>query len=422
MIVTDVVVNSFNRESTLGAALVQNSTNFLQKEKTIKCKPKDYAESSVQSTNITENYDEEMALEDYEEEEERNESLGVVNSCWQRLKIMLGLRTAVYANRMALKVDKYVYASDLMNDFRFNWWTKFYNSIYDNLQDSTHLCKHRLVIFPNELEKQPQYSFLQDWAVPVPLVHGIKVKKHVPPKEDVYATLKLQIKLTPYSCDRIDDAGGAGGDMVRPLAAPSNPREQLLLKTITETIHLIVRVYIVQGLKIRSRDWSSESDCYVKLVLGGKTVSDQAHYVPNQCNPVFGRFFELDASLPGDPMLEVVVYDRDKRKDDVIGSTTIDLEDRWYTKHQAKVGLPLEYSETGYNQWHDVYVPSELLTMLCQQRGIQAPYFYGNVIEVDGMLFGDETLIATCRYRSPEGVQSCLICLSLSLSFFQLRT
>lgn len=398
MIATDVVVNSFNRESTLGAALVQNSTSFLQKEKSARCKAKEYAESSVQSTNITDDYDTEIALEDEDDDGDSPESLGVANSCWHRFKIMLGLRTAVYANRMALKIDKF-YDSDLINDYRFNWWTKFYNSIYDNLQDSTHLCKHRLVIFPNELEKQPQFSFLQDWAVPVPLVHGIKVKKHVPPKEDVYATLKLQIKLTPYNCDRIDD--GAGGDMMqRRLAAPLNPREQHLLKSITETVHLIVRVYIVQGLKIRSRDWRSESDCYVKLVLGGKTVSDQAHYVPNQSNPVFGRFFELDASLPGDPMLEVVVYDRDKRKDEIIGSTTIDIEDRWYSKHQAKVGLPREYSEIGYNKWHDALLPSELLIMLCQQRGIQAPYYYGNVIEVDGMLFGDETIIATCRCHS----------------------
>ncbi|XP_062132086.1 otoferlin [Drosophila sulfurigaster albostrigata] len=390
MVATDVVVNAFNKESTLGAALVPSSTSFLQKERSTKCvKLPEYSDDSHDhSSIITMDYDEETALEEMEDER-----VSKSNSCWKRIKIALGLNAATVANKLALKYDEYAESSDLHEDKRFTWWTKFYNSVHDDLHDRTHLCKHSLVIYPNELEQQPQFGFLQDWAVPVPLVHGVKFKKYGPPKEDIYATLKLQIKLTPCQCAAPPcDAGD--GDMLRPLAAAMSPHHQTMIKTITETVHLTVRVYVVQGLQIRPRDWSSESDCYVKLSLGGKMVSDRAHYVPNQSNPIFGRFFELDASLPADPILELVLYDHDKRKDDLIGATHIDLEDRWHSKHHAMVGIPKEYSQVGYNQWHDIYMPSEILENLCQQVGIQPPYFYGNVIEVDGMLFGDETIIA----------------------------
>ncbi|KAM8708996.1 hypothetical protein ACLKA7_015893 [Drosophila subpalustris] len=384
MVATDVLVNAFNKESTLGAALIPSSTSFLQKEKTSKCvrKPEHSDDSYVQSSIITMEYDDETALE--ETEDERTDQ---VNSCWKRIKIALGLNAATFANKLALKYDEYAASSDLHEDKRFTWWTKFYNSINDDRQDKSHLCKHSLVIYPNELEAQPQFGFLQDWAVPVALVHGVKFKKHGPPKEDIYATLKLQIKLTPCRCHKPDDGGG--GDMLRPLVQESNQ-----VKSLTDTVNLTVRVYVVQGIQIRPRDWTSDSDCYVKLSLGGKMVSDQAHYVPNQSNPVFGRFFELDATLPADAMLELVLYDHDKRKDEIIGATLIDLEDRWHSKHHATVGIPKEYSQVGYNQWHDIYLPSEILENLCIQAGIQPPYFYGNVIEVDGMLFGDETVIA----------------------------
>lgn len=44
-------------------------------------------------------------------------------------------------------------------------------------------------------------------------------------------------------------------------------------------------------------------------------------------------------------MLEVSVFDRNLFTDDYIGSTYIDLEDRWRTKHRAAVGISKEYSK-----------------------------------------------------------------------------
>ncbi|XP_070136195.1 otoferlin isoform X2 [Drosophila bipectinata] len=397
IIATDVLLSGFSSESTLGAALIPNSSNFLQRDKTIKCVPKTEGTSGDASIKVGEDEREEEEDEDWDELEweEVDESPPTrISSWWMRFFFAMGLRPAPYANRQTLRNDRVFEDKDLVEEREFTWWTKFYNSMYWTAAEISHENKHRLVIFPDELEKQAQFGYLQDWAVPVQLVHGVKFKKQAPPREDVYATLKLQLKLTPCQCPVLPDPGGGGDGLPHHFPNTISPRNQAAIHALGETVKLIVRIYIVQGVQMRPRDMRGDSDSYVKIFLGGKTMSDRAHYSPNQSNPVFGRFFELEASLPGDNMLQIVVYDHDKFKDEVIGQTTIDLEDRWRTRHRATVGLANEYTRSGYNHWHDLMLPSEILVDLCQKRGIQPPYYYGNVIEVDGVLFGDETVIS----------------------------
>ncbi|XP_037719293.1 otoferlin isoform X3 [Drosophila subpulchrella] len=391
IIATDVLLSGFSSESTLGVALIPNSSSYLQRDRTLKCVSKKEQATGEASTTVSveDDDDEEDELEWKEEEVKPSR----ISSWWMRLMFALGLRPAAYANRRTLSIDCTMDDSEVFEEREFTWWTKFYNSMYWSAAESSHEHKHHLVIYHEELEKQAQFGYLQDWAVPVQLIHGVKFKKHGPPKEDVYATLKLQLKLTPCQCPVLEDPQG-GGDMVRPMANAIHPRHQSTLQSLSETIKLIVRVYVVQGVQMRPRDLKGDSDCYVKLFLGGNSVSDRAHFSPNHSNPVFGRLFELEATLPGDHMLQIMVYDHDKIRDQVIGQTNIDLEDRWRSRHRASVGLANEYTRSGYNHWHDLKLPSEILIDLCQRRGIQAPYYYGNVIEVDGMLFGDETVIS----------------------------
>ena len=59
--------------------------------------------------------------------------------------------------------------------------------------------------------------------------------------------------------------------------------------------------------------------------------------------PVY-RMFELKANLPIDRTLEVIVMDHDLLSaNDLIGATTIDLENRYLTKHMALSGLPKSF-------------------------------------------------------------------------------
>lgn len=86
---------------------------------------------------------------------------------------------------------------------------------------------------------------------------------------------------------------------------------------ITET-KVMVRVYIVQGLNLRPCDKNGDSDPYIQIEYGNhkvifhakmivhvnlsenvmKKVSDKAHFVQNQTNPVFGKRFLVSGVLP----------------------------------------------------------------------------------------------------------------------------
>ena len=57
-----------------------------------------------------------------------------------------------------------------------------------------------------------------------------------------------------------------------------------------------------------------------------------------------GRMYELPANLPIDRTLEITVMDHDLLSaNDLIGKTTIDLENRYLTKHLALCGLPQSF-------------------------------------------------------------------------------
>jgi len=54
--------------------------------------------------------------------------------------------------------------------------------------------------------------------------------------------------------------------------------------------------------------------------------------------------YELPANLPIDRTLEVTVMDHDLlTANDLIGTTKIDLENRYLTKHMALCGLPTSF-------------------------------------------------------------------------------
>lgn len=96
-----------------------------------------------------------------------------------------------------------------------------------------------------------------------------------------------------------------------------------------------------QGIQLVPKDIRGSSDPYLAVSIGGtqRTTKDRPIY--GDLNPLFGTMFELPTTLPYGHTLTISVMDWDRiTKDDLIGSTKIDVENRYYSKHRATCGLP----------------------------------------------------------------------------------
>uniref|UniRef100_A0A3P8UW27 C2 domain-containing protein n=1 Tax=Cynoglossus semilaevis TaxID=244447 RepID=A0A3P8UW27_CYNSE len=157
------------------------------------------------------------------------------------------------------------------------------------------------------------------------------------------------------------------------------------------TIQVRIRVYVVSASNLHPADPDGKADPYIVLRLGKQEIKDRDNYIPKQLNPVFGSF-EMQATFPKDSLLSLVIYDYDLiGGDDLIGETRIDLENRFYSRHRATCGLPTEYSD-GYNAWRDCLKPSELLSKLCKDNGLDDPKFSPGQITVAGKVFAGKTV------------------------------
>ncbi|KAL5291464.1 hypothetical protein ACFFRR_010702, partial [Megaselia abdita] len=264
----------------------------------------------------------------------------------------------------------------------YTWWTKFYNSAETSVHHKN-IHKTSLVIYNSELENQAEFNNLQDWAVSVPLVRGNKNRKNANSKEEVYGILRCQIRIKPCEA-RLTRRPSASS--LKSFKSTLNTKFQGLL-ALEVPLQVVVRVYIVQGINLRSSDMFSPSDAYVKLQLGQMKISDRAHYCPNQTNPIFGKRFQFNAIIPKDHNLHISVFDKGCMNDELIGATIIDLEDRLRSKYLACLGIPKMYSKSGYNIWRHPVLPTEILDDICRREGIKAPEFKEDKFIVNGKVF-----------------------------------
>lgn len=93
--------------------------------------------------------------------------------------------------------------------------------------------------------------------------------------------------------------------------------------------------------------------------------------------------------------MHLSVYDRDfASKDDLIGSTSIDIEDRFRSKHLPCFGLPNYFTSKGCNKWRHQMKPSEMLLDLCERHRVEKPRIEGRKIIIGKAEFKAEVLTA----------------------------
>ncbi|NXB08587.1 MYOF protein, partial [Cnemophilus loriae] len=209
-----------------------------------------------------------------------------------------------------------------------DWWSKFYAS----MEDKDPQCPRgtngdRLKIYGCELEEVPEFEGLQDFCQTFPLYKPGRVPLPGQDPEPV-GDFKGLFRIYPVP----EEPGASPPPRCFQRLPPSKPQECL------------VRVYIVRAFDLSPRDVTGLSDPYVRVSLGKRTLGQRDQYVPNTLEPVFGRMFELTATIPLEKDLRVTVMDHDKvPPDQEIGSTTIDLEDRLLSHCRAHCGLPALY-------------------------------------------------------------------------------
>ena len=105
-----------------------------------------------------------------------------------------------------------------------------------------------------------------------------------------------------------------------------------LTKSILIKHQVVIRVYILQLNDLPSKDLTSESDPYIKIYLGDeKKVDEQKNYIDNCNNAKWYKYYDIIGEFPGDSTLRIEVWDYDPIfRDEIIGITQIDLEDRYF--------------------------------------------------------------------------------------------
>lgn len=116
---------------------------------------------------------------------------------------------------------------------------------------------------------------------------------------------------------------------------------------------------LMQACNLKPVDADGYADPYPVVTLNKKSQGDSSMRCNRTLAPAWGCMFEFEITLPAvsnklkiqvicrrsfgvQTKLQVIDYDR-LSAHDLMSETTVDIEQRFYTRHQAAAGLPLRY-------------------------------------------------------------------------------
>nr|XP_008161492.1 myoferlin isoform X1 [Chrysemys picta bellii] len=243
-----------------------------------------------------------------------------------------------------------------------DWWSKFYASIGDHEKCGQYIQKgyDTLKVYDCELEEVPEFKGLTDFSDTFKLYRGKSEDNDDP---SVVGEFKGSFRIYPLSDDP---------------AVPAPPRQFRELPD-SGPQECIVRIYIIRALALQPQDNNGLCDPYIKITLSKKVIEDRDHYVPNTLNPDFGRMYELSCFLPQEKDLKISVYDYDMlTRDEKVGETIIDLENRFLSRFGAHCGIPQQYCISGVNTWRDQLKPTHMLQNIARFKGYSPPILSEN--------------------------------------------
>jgi len=128
--------------------------------------------------------------------------------------------------------------------------------------------------------------------------------------------------------------------------------DSLMLSGIVAEVH----VYVISAKFDINCDMFTENDGQVRIKFNGKTIKG-SKVIDNNNSPYFYERFQVRAVFPGSSDLEVQFYDDDPVGADLIGSTTVDVERRFFdARLQRYYESPVEkrqiFTESGENAGH----------------------------------------------------------------------
>ncbi|XP_065778999.1 myoferlin [Muntiacus reevesi] len=238
-----------------------------------------------------------------------------------------------------------------------DWWSKFYASTGEHEKCGQYIQKgySKLKIYDCELEDVEEFEGLTDFSDTFKLFRGKSDENEDP---SVVGEFKGSFRIYPLSDDP---------------SVPAPPRQ---FRELPDSVpqECTVRIYIVRGLELQPQDNNGLCDPYIKITLGKKVIEDRDNYIPNTLNPVFGRMYELSCYLPQEKDLKISVYDYDTfTRDEKVGETIIDLENRFLSRFGSHCGIPEQYCISGVNTWRDQLKPTQLLQNVARFKGFPLP-------------------------------------------------
>jgi hypothetical protein len=151
---------------------------------------------------------------------------------------------------------------------------------------------------------------------------------------------------------------------------PPPPLPMDMSELFIET-RVMVRLYLLRAYNLPPMDLNGSTDSYPEIELAGKTVSDIESKVELNLNPNYYSSYELYATIPGAANLKVSIFDADRiGARDFVGSTSIDLENRWFNSEWRDMELkPVEMrtlhtptsamSQGKVEMWVEMMTPAE---------------------------------------------------------------